>query len=217
MTWPRSWTRGTHRGGAYPAAAPRSLPPHGSFLVLARGDPPEVPVIGEARRPLRRRFGKVGGRGIVETLYQRSDPIEHGLDQLAGIVPADRTALPDPNSAAQPPIFERRRDTGDRCEAAVSQDCPFERELRREARCHLFFRGQRSGLVVDQQETSGSEAVDAVCLGRQGERPAGRGQGQAARTLAQALEDAGPVRPLLGYEPRGDSLEARPPEGPNTG
>src|SRR5689334_23475250 len=95
--------------GPRPCAARYRDPRKTSFLGLALGEPLEVPVIGEARRPARGWNGEVRCVRIVETVDQRHDPGNHAIDQLTGVAGVDRTALAGGLAAAQPPVFERRR------------------------------------------------------------------------------------------------------------
>src|SRR5947209_3926288 len=123
-----------------------------SFFGLVLRKALEMPVVGKAWGPKWRRNREIGCARIIEAFDQRFDARDRPVDQRAGVAFVDRAAFAGWPPTTQPPILQRHRRALDAAEAAVLQDRPLERQLRRKARLHSLRGGHGAGLVIDQQE-----------------------------------------------------------------
>src|ERR1700704_1290895 len=183
-------------------------------LILFFFEPFEMAVVGITRRPSQHRHRQIRRRRVVEARDEPADPGQHPIDQIAGILGPERLPLAGRLAAGQTPVFERRRLAGHAVEAAGAGDRAFQRQLHRDAKLDLGLRRQYPGLVIEDRDIARAQAIDPVGDRGHRERPARRRDHEPAVLLAEALGDVVAPQHLLGDEPAGDPLEARPPEGP---
>src|SRR6185312_10199178 len=179
-------------------------------------DTREMSVVVEAEAARGMRLRLIDGRRIVEG---GDETLETGFSRLdAQLRIGDRLHLARRIAARQAPMLETRDLLGlESRKGAVLRHHRLERQLSREPGFDVRGGGQAAGLVIDQHQPAIPPALDAVGLADELE-VAGRAHELhlALGFVVKRLHNRSPPS-LLGHHPARDTLEARPPEGPDGG
>src|ERR1051326_8580374 len=71
--------------------------------------PLELAVVGKPWRPLRKGYGEIRRRGVVEPPDMAGDDSEHRVDEAPGILGTEAADFAGRIAARQAPVFESRR------------------------------------------------------------------------------------------------------------